>query len=884
VSEPRQVGQPLARVRSIKVKLGLLVAVSVTVAAVVGAVGTAGGVPLWLALPVTVGLSLAVTQLLALGMTSPLRQMTEAARRMATGDYDVRVDTASSDEVGELTRAFNTMARDLATVDRQRRDLVATVSHELRTPITALCAVLENLVDGVAPSDPDYLVAPLAQAERMARLVDDLLDLAKVDAGRAPLTPEPVPVGPLLEAAVAEPRPGREVTYDVRPGPDDLVVHADPARLRQLVANLLDNAARHSPAGGTVVVSAARADDRLVLEVTDQGPGVDVADRERVFERFGTLEGGADGAPTGGGTGLGLAIARWVSDLHGGRIRFVDPDPGTTGARVRVELPLSPHVRPAARPADIPRQEKAVTPPSPVPPPAAPLPPPPPARGPNPYDPRTPAGVPMPPKPLLDDLFGSFWPDGAAPALRILLGALGVGVLGGLVLPDRDLGLGTFLVLLGAGAVVLAAAKNRRDPFTLTCAALCALLAMVTVVRDAEWISVLCLLAGAALCLVGVTRGRTVGGFLLAGISWPLAGLRGLPWLGRTIGVLVGIGHGAALLRTAVLSALGLLVFGALFASADALVAEWMDAVLPDLTVDTFVLRTFVAVFVGGTVLAAAYLALNPPRVDRDARGARPVTHRFEWLAPVAVVNLVFLAFLAAQATVVFGGHDYLERTTGVTYADYVHQGFGQLTVATVLTLLVVAVAGRKAPRETAVDRLWLRGALGLLCVQTLVVVASALYRMHVYQEAYGFTRLRLLVDVFEGWLGVVVLAVLVSGITLNAARLARFAVLSGCVALLGLAAINPDAWIAERNLDRYADTGKVDWTYLRGLSDDAVPVVLDRPLEERQCALGYRGPSGGDWLEWNLGRARAEDRLASVSLVPDVGVACPGEVRASGY
>ena len=188
------------------------------------------------------------------------------------------------------------------------------------------------------------------------------------------------------------------------------------------------------------------------------------------------------------------------------------------------------------------------------------------------------------------------------------------------------------------------------------------------------------------------------------------------------------------------------------------------------------------------------------------------------------VVNAVFAAFLVAQAAVIFGGHDYLQRTTGLTYAEYVHQGFGQLTVATALTLLVVWAAARKAPRDDAADRAWLRGSLGFLCLQTLVVVASALHRMSLYQEAYGFTQLRLLVDVFEGWLGLLVLAVLAAGVALRAAWLPRFALLSGVVALLALAAINPDAWIAQHNLDRYAETGRIDWTYLRSLSDDAVP------------------------------------------------------------
>ena len=208
-------------------------------------------------------------------------------------------------------------------------------------------------------------------------------------------------------------------------------------------------------------------------------------------------------------------------------------------------------------------------------------------------------------------------------------------------------------------------------------------------------------------------------------------------------------------------------------------------------------LRAFLAVAVGGVVLAATYLALNPPSVELAGGPARPVANRYEWLAPVLLVDAVFLVFLGAQATVIFGGHDYLERTTGLTYAEYVHQGFGQLTVATALTLLVVWAAARKAPRATSADLAWLRGSLGLLCVLTLVVVASALYRMHVYQEAYGFTRLRLLVDVFEGWLGLLVLGVMAAGLTLRAAWLPRAALLSGAGLLLVLAAVNPDAWIA---------------------------------------------------------------------------------------
>ncbi|WP_067437832.1 DUF4153 domain-containing protein [Nocardioides jensenii] len=863
-------------VPSIKVKLGLLVAASVTVAAVVATIGSGAGVPIWLGIPVTVALALGVTQLLASGMTSPLREMTAAARRMATGDYSVRVTATSRDEVGELGFAFNTMAEDLAGVDRQRRDLVANVSHEIRTPLAALCAVLENLVDGVAEPDPSIARSALAQAERLSALAADLLDLARVDAGEVSLATTRVDVRDLLDRAVAEASvTARQVSYDVSVD-QELMVEADPARIQQLVANLLDNASRHSPAGGVVRVSATTTTGGWRLEVTDRGPGIPGADRERVFERFGTLT----ETEGGGGTGLGLAIARWVTDLHGGHIAFVDPEPGSTGARVRVELPDRPPTasgtaRPAGgRPQTAPPSSVGADTPtsssnpssqeSPVPTP------------PTPY-PVPQVAPPVTPEPALDALFGRFWPDHGVPGnLRALSACLGVGLLAAIVLPFRDLGLGTFIVLLAAGGVILGFSANRRSPFTLACAALCVALAATVVVRDAEWIVVLCLFAGGALCMAGLANGRTLPAFVLAGLAWPLAGLRGLPWLGRSARGVTGRATSAAAIRTVVLSLAGVLVFGLLFASADALFAEWAGRLLPDLELDSFVLRAFITVFVGGVVLAATYVGLNPPQVSAEGGPARPVANRYEWLAPVLLVDAVFIAFLVAQAAVIFGGHDYLERTTGLTYADYVHQGFGQLTVATALTLLVVWAAARKAGRTTTADLAWLRGSLGLLCALTLVVVASALHRMSLYQDAYGFTELRLLVDVFEGWLGLVVVGVMVAGVTLRARWLPRAALLSGATLLVGLAAINPDAWIAQQNIDRYEQTGKADWFYLRHLSDDAVPALATLPDDVAECALVGRSAGDDDWLEFNLGRHRAHDLIGTrPAFVPPISTAC---------
>jgi signal transduction histidine kinase len=342
--------RPLDFVRYIKLKLSLVILAS----------GTAGVVVFWAFLgrfpPKTsltaVVVALVITQVLAHGMTRPLREMTAAARGMARGDYTRRVRATSRDEVGQLAVAFNQMASDLAEADRQRRDLIANVSHELRTPITALQAVLENVVDGV--SDPQALQTALAQTERLGRLVAELLDLSRIDAGVQPLDLSEVDVDELLRAAtreaeVAAAAAGRHVTFvaAARPrGEPPLTVSADQARLHQVVSNLLENAARHSPVAGTVTATARRDADRMLIEVSDEGGGIRPEERDRVFERFTR---GPRASTKDGGTGLGLAIAQWLVRQHGGTIAVVDPpkpDADRPGCRIRVSLPG--RYRPAA--------------------------------------------------------------------------------------------------------------------------------------------------------------------------------------------------------------------------------------------------------------------------------------------------------------------------------------------------------------------------------------------------------------------------------------------------------------------------------------------------------------------------------------------------------
>jgi signal transduction histidine kinase len=345
--------RPLDPVRSIKMKIIMVL------------VAAGGGGMLWFSLwlrwfPFWTGLTsviigVTITQFLAHGMTSPLREMTAAARAMAHGDYTRRVRATSQDEVGELAVAFNQMAADLAAADRQRRELIANVSHELRTPITALQGLLENIVDGVAQAEPETMQTALTQTERLGRLVAELLDLSRLDAGVVPLNRAPIDVPSFLddvvrEAAVNADGAGHDVRFMV--SAPDVVVPGDRERLHQVFANLLDNAARHSPPGGTITVRAERHGDRVLLAVADEGDGIPEADRDRVFERFTRGERAVDG-----GTGLGLAIARWVVQLHHGTIAVVDPAGAPAvpvraggastgragpGCHIHVTLPLPP--------------------------------------------------------------------------------------------------------------------------------------------------------------------------------------------------------------------------------------------------------------------------------------------------------------------------------------------------------------------------------------------------------------------------------------------------------------------------------------------------------------------------------------------------------------
>jgi signal transduction histidine kinase len=287
---------------------------------------------------VAAGVSLAVARQMARGMTQPLRDMASAARRMETGDYSVRVQTRSRDEVGRLAAAFNRMSGELENLEQSRRDLVANVSHELKTPIAAIRAHLENLLDGVETPDPATLEVMLTQVERLGRLVDQLLDLSRLESGEVPLRLEPLPLQSLVDDLISEigvARPGRgvQVRNDV---PVDLpALSADRERVHQVLFNLVDNAVRFTPTGGSVTVTARRRNGAVEVAVSDTGAGIPAEHLPRLFERFYRADPAR--ARGDGGTGIGLAIARSVVEAHGGQIR-AESEPGR-GSVFTFDLP-----------------------------------------------------------------------------------------------------------------------------------------------------------------------------------------------------------------------------------------------------------------------------------------------------------------------------------------------------------------------------------------------------------------------------------------------------------------------------------------------------------------------------------------------------------------
>jgi signal transduction histidine kinase len=326
----------LRELRSLKLKLGIVILAAILVTAATTVAAVSAGLPSTVGAGAGIVLALACVQLLARGTTAPLREMATVAGAMAAGEPGHLVAVTTADEVGELAQAFNRMTVQLAETDRLRRDVIANVSHELRTPLGALQATLENVVEGVSDADPQTLATMLAQTKRLGRLVAQLLDLSRLEAGEQRFEIRPFAVRDVLDGAAREARlhAPPDVVFAID-SPAELQAAGDAERIHQVVSNLVENAVRFSPRPGCVTLRAAGNGATVSFVVEDEGPGIAAEDLDRVFERFRR----GDGAPRGGsgGAGLGLAIARWIVDLHGGEIRAERRDP--QGTRFVVTLP-----------------------------------------------------------------------------------------------------------------------------------------------------------------------------------------------------------------------------------------------------------------------------------------------------------------------------------------------------------------------------------------------------------------------------------------------------------------------------------------------------------------------------------------------------------------
>lgn len=273
-----------------------------------------------------VAVALILGTFLAWRITTPVRKLTHAAENVAAGDLSGRVEIQSGDEIGQLALAFNRMADNLAQADELRRRMTADIAHELRTPLSIIRGQVEAIQDGIFPPDAEHLAPIHDETMLLNRLVEDLRTLALAEAGQLPLQRTEVDPAALVERVVAKFHPltvAKSVTLEVDAPPELALALMDSQRIEQVLTNLLANAIRHTPAGGTVSVSA-RSDQDLVVEVSDTGPGIAPADLPHVFDRF--WRGDKSRARDRGGAGLGLAIARQLVEAHSGRI-WVESEP-----------------------------------------------------------------------------------------------------------------------------------------------------------------------------------------------------------------------------------------------------------------------------------------------------------------------------------------------------------------------------------------------------------------------------------------------------------------------------------------------------------------------------------------------------------------------------
>ncbi len=271
-------------------------------------------------------------------ISAPLDDLHEAARRITEGDYSTQVAEKGSSEARSLARAFNNMASRLHQVDQERRTLLADTTHELLTPLTVIQGNLEGMLDGIYPADEAHLRALLNETHSLSHLLEDLRTLALAESGALQLKKEPVDLAPFLRSVASlfqAQAASAKVNINITVADNLPQVELDPNRMRQVLSNLLANALRYSPEGGSIRISGENDGKNLLIAIKDEGPGISSGDLPHVFERFYK-------STDSGGMGLGLAIAKHLVEAHGGTISAENEPAGGTIMRIRLPITSSP--------------------------------------------------------------------------------------------------------------------------------------------------------------------------------------------------------------------------------------------------------------------------------------------------------------------------------------------------------------------------------------------------------------------------------------------------------------------------------------------------------------------------------------------------------------
>jgi two-component system sensor histidine kinase BaeS len=273
-------------------------------------------------------------------VTQPMGELIEAARRIEAGDYSARVAESGPPQLRSVARAFNAMSAKLKLTDEQRRSFLADVTHELRTPLSVIRGQAEAIADGIYPADSAHLEPILDAIRGLEVLVEDLRTLVLTDAGSLVLNREPIDPTVLVHDVLASFQAQAEAArVNLAGDVDDEVpmVNVDPARMRSALANVISNAIRHTPPGGSVKVGAHSAGDQVVITITDTGEGIPAKLVSRVFERFVK-------APSSAGSGLGLAIVHDIVTAHGGKIELESTEGVGTSMRITLQAAQQPGV------------------------------------------------------------------------------------------------------------------------------------------------------------------------------------------------------------------------------------------------------------------------------------------------------------------------------------------------------------------------------------------------------------------------------------------------------------------------------------------------------------------------------------------------------------